>query len=65
MTHELIGGYPAADDHEQMGRFLRYAFPLGLKSFAGLVSKSGEHDCEREQLRGDSSVEKALLALIH
>ena len=65
MTHELIGGYPATDGHEQMGRFLRYAFPLGLKSFAGLVSKSSEHGCEREQLRGDSSVEKALLALIH
>jgi hypothetical protein len=65
MTHELIGGYAAADDHEEMGRFLRHAFPLGLESFAGLVSKSGENDCEREQLRRDTSVEKALLARIH
>ena len=57
--------YPAADDRQQMARFLRHAFPLGLKSFAGLVSKSSEHGCEREQPMGDSSVEKALLALIH
>jgi hypothetical protein len=36
MTYELIGEYPAADDCEQMGRFLRHAFPLGLRSFAEL-----------------------------
>ena len=36
MIHELIGEYPAADDREQMGRFMRYAFPLGLGSFADL-----------------------------
>lgn len=65
MSDELIGGYPAADDREQVGRFLRHAFPLGLKSFAGLVSKNGEHDCEPEQIRGHPSAEKALLALIH
>jgi hypothetical protein len=38
MTHELISGYPSADDREQMGRFLRHAFPLGLGSFAELLS---------------------------
>lgn len=65
MTLELIGRYPAANDREQMGRFLRHAFPLGLEPFAGLVSKKGEHDCRHQQVRGDSSVENALLALIH
>ena len=38
MTLELIGGY-AANDREQMGRLLRHAFPLGLKSFADLLNK--------------------------
>ncbi len=38
MTRELIGGYPAADVREQMGRFLRHAFPLGLGSFTELLS---------------------------
>jgi len=37
VTHELIGEYPAADDREQMGRFIRHAFPLGLGSFAELM----------------------------
>lgn len=37
MTRELIGGYAAADDREQMGRFLRHAFPLGLGSFAEVL----------------------------
>jgi hypothetical protein len=37
MTPELIGGYPAADGREQMGRFLRHAFPLGLRSFTELL----------------------------
>ena len=32
MTRELIGGYPAADDREQLGRFLRYAVPLEPES---------------------------------
>jgi len=35
---ELIGRYAAADDREQMGRFLRHAFPLGLASFTELLS---------------------------
>jgi hypothetical protein len=38
MTRELIGGYPAADGREQIGRFLRYAFPLGLGSFPELLN---------------------------
>ena len=43
MTHELIGEYPAVDDREQMGRFLRHAFPLGLGSYAELLGAlSGE-----------------------
>jgi hypothetical protein len=37
MTHELIGGLPAANEREQMGRILRYAFPLGLASFNELL----------------------------
>lgn len=36
--HELIGEYPATDGREQMGRLLRYAFPLGLGSFAEFPS---------------------------
>jgi len=39
MTRELIGGYPVADGREQIGRFLRYSFPLGLGSFPELLSK--------------------------
>lgn len=38
MTHGLIGEYPAADDREQIGRFLRHAFPLGLGLFAELLN---------------------------
>jgi hypothetical protein len=37
MSRELIGEYPAANDREQMGRFLRHAFPLGLGSFSELL----------------------------
>jgi hypothetical protein len=36
---ELIGGYLAANDREQMGRFLRHASPLGSESFTELLSK--------------------------
>jgi len=35
---ELMGRYAAVDDREQMGRFLRHAFPLGLASFTELLS---------------------------
>lgn len=38
MTYKLIGEYPAADDREQMGRFLRHAFPLKLGSFPELLN---------------------------
>jgi len=64
MTRELIGGYPAADDREQMGRFLRYAFPLEFDSFSGLVTKNGENVFEHPP-RGDSSIVKKLPAPIH
>lgn len=50
MTRELIGGFPAANDREQMGRFLRYAFPLGLGSFAELL---GDRE-DKEQARPPS-----------
>jgi hypothetical protein len=38
VTNELIGRYPATDDREQIGRFLRFAFPIGLGSFTELLS---------------------------
>jgi hypothetical protein len=44
MNHELIGEYPAADDREQMGRFLRQAFPLGLGSFGELLCALMDND---------------------
>jgi hypothetical protein len=31
---ELLSGYAAANGREQMGRFLRYAFPLDLGYFS-------------------------------
>lgn len=34
VTHTIIGLHQAPDGREQMGRFLRYAFPLRLESFA-------------------------------
>lgn len=37
MIPELIGGHAAANGREQMGRFLRYAYPLGLESFSELL----------------------------
>ena len=39
MTRELIGGFPAANDREEIGRFLRHAIPLGLGSFTELLSE--------------------------
>lgn len=73
MIHELIGRYPAADDREQMGRFLRHAFPLGTESFSGLVGKNGVDERLDERLderqptrqRGELSIETKLLAVIH
>lgn len=41
MKQELIDGVPAANDREQIGKFLRYAFPLKLGSFAELLSDLG------------------------
>lgn len=42
MARELIGGHAAANDREQMGRFLRHAFPLGLGSFTELLNALDE-----------------------
>jgi hypothetical protein len=43
MLHERIGGFaPPPDDREEIGRFLRHAFPLGLASFEGVVSLLGK-----------------------
>jgi hypothetical protein len=62
MIHELIGRYPAPDDREQLGRFLRHAFPLGVESFGALATGC---DLDRGgQRSGEPSVERALLALI-
>lgn len=44
VTRELIGGFPAADGREQMGQFLRHAFPLGLGSFKELLVKLEEEE---------------------
>jgi len=44
MTRELIGDFPAADGREQMGQFLRHAFPLGLGSFKELLVKLEEEE---------------------
>ena len=44
MTHKLIGDYPAANDREQMGRFLRHAFPLGLGLFPELLSNLDDQE---------------------
>jgi hypothetical protein len=44
MTRELIGGFPAVDGREQMGQFLRHAFPLGLGSFEELLVKLEEEE---------------------
>lgn len=53
MNHELLGEYPATDDRDQMGRFLRHAFPLGLGSFAELLSA-----LDGEQASGNPSREE-------
>jgi hypothetical protein len=51
MSHELIGEYPAANDREQMGRFLRHAFPLGLGSFSELLNVLKGDERAKGQLR--------------
>lgn len=51
MTRELIGGYAAANDREQMGRFLRHAFPLGLGSFAELLKEMEQEERAKAQPR--------------
>jgi hypothetical protein len=44
VTKKLIGDFPAADDREQMGRFLSHAFPLGSKAFDALLSALDENE---------------------
>jgi hypothetical protein len=40
VLHERIGGFsPPPDDREEIGKFLRRAFPLGLASFEGITSQ--------------------------
>lgn len=51
MTRELIGGYAAADDREQMGRFLRHAFPLALGSFAEVLKGLEQEEQARVPLK--------------
>lgn len=47
MKGEFIGGYvPAASDREQIGRFLRQAFPLDLGSFAEVPRGQGTPDAK-------------------
>jgi hypothetical protein len=41
---KILGTYPTADEREQMGRFLRHAFPLGLGSFSEALK-----DLKREE----------------
>ena len=51
MTRELIGGFPAANDREQMGRFLRHSFPLGLGAFAELLKDLEDKELPRARSR--------------
>lgn len=53
MKRELIGGYPAADSREQMGRFLSYAFPFELDSFSELLG-----DLEHKEAREEAATER-------
>ena len=40
MLHERIGEFsPPSDGREEIGKFLRRAFPLGLASFEGITSQ--------------------------
>ena len=48
MTHQLIGGH-VANDREQMGGFLRHAFPLDVGSFHEVVESLDA--AERESAR--------------
>jgi hypothetical protein len=44
VTNEILSGYAATDDREQIGRFLRLAFPLELGSFPELLSALKEQE---------------------
>ena len=47
MLRERIGGWPTQPhDREEIGRFLRHAFPLGLASFQGLIEDQEMGDPE-------------------
>jgi hypothetical protein len=49
-THELIFDSDATEERAQIGRFLRYAFPLGTGSFTELLSVLNEEE-KKEELR--------------
>lgn len=50
MTRELIGGY-SANDRELLGRFLRYAFPLRVGSFAEILSAHKDNKRDKKTSR--------------
>lgn len=50
MTRKLLCRYPPADGREQMGRFLRHAFPLAMDAFAPMVTETGDSKHERGSL---------------
>ena len=50
MTRDHIGG-TATNNREQLGRLLRYAYPLGLRSFDGL--KTAVESAEYGRTRRD------------
>lgn len=57
MACGLIGGFPAANDREQMGQFLRHAFPLSLGSFEELLG-SLESDEKGQEIIASRRVSK-------
>ena len=50
MTRELIGDY-SANDRELLGRFLRYAFPLRVGSFAEILSAHKDNKRDKKTSR--------------
>jgi hypothetical protein len=42
MLNGRIGGFAPPDNREEVGRFLRHSFPLGLASFEGLIGRLEE-----------------------
>lgn len=54
--HEIIGAHPAPDNREQMGRFLRHAFPLGVESFTEIDEFLDRTATEEDQSRSGSGL---------